>query len=208
MPQKTDVENGGTSQLSFVDRLEALIPELRAFARSLCRDATLADDLVQDTCLKAWSAIDSFKEDSPMRPWLFRILRNEFYQLKRRDWRNVDLDPEFAESALVDMSSPEQSADFARSQEIIYSLPPPQRDALILVLAAGMTYEEAGAICNCAAGTMKSRVSRARETVQSIMNGETTLGKGQKLAVIAAGTHWAALLRDIDAITSGDRAAA
>jgi RNA polymerase sigma factor (sigma-70 family) len=80
-------------EASFVARLEALMPELRAFARGLCRDAALADDLVQDACLKAWTSQEMFDPAQPMRPWLFRILRNEFYMQKRRSWRSVNLEP-------------------------------------------------------------------------------------------------------------------
>ncbi len=152
-------------ELSFVDRLEALIPEMRAFARGLCKDAVLADDLVQDACLRAWSSVDSFDPEQSMRPWVFRILRNEYYMMLRRAWRNVNMEPDFAENALIQEGVQEIHQDFSRMEQIIYSLPDNQRDALLLVLAAGMTYEEAGEICGCSAGTIKSRVSRARETV-------------------------------------------
>ena len=152
-------------EMSFVDRLESLIPEMRAFARGLCRDAVLADDLVQDACLRAWSASDSFDASKDMRPWIFRILRNEYYIMLRRAWRNVNVEPEFAETALVQQGSQEVQQDFGRMEQIIYSLPDNQRDALLLVLAAGMTYDEAGDVCGCSGGTIKSRVSRAREAV-------------------------------------------
>lgn len=150
---------------SFVDRLEALIPEMRAFARGLCRDQVLADDLVQDACLKAWSGIDGFDATQPMRPWIFRILRNEYYMMLRRAWRSVSVEPDFAETALVQEDGQEILQDFVRMERIIYSLPDAQRDALLLVLAAGMTYDEAALVCDCSAGTIKSRVSRAREAV-------------------------------------------
>jgi RNA polymerase sigma-70 factor (ECF subfamily) len=152
---------------SFVDELERLIPELRAFARSLCRERELADDLVQDACLKAWQAIDSFEPGAPLRPWLFRILRNEFYQYSRRSWRSAPLDQDFAENALVAPEDIDARIDFKVLQAAISELPDVQREALILVVAAGYTYEEAGEICNCSRGTIKSRVSRAREAVVS-----------------------------------------
>lgn len=153
-------------EASFVARLEALIPELRAFARGLSRDAALADDLVQDTCLKAWSSQEMFEPDQPMRPWLFRILRNEFYMQKRRSWRSVNLEPDVIAATLVAQAQQETAKDFARMERLISQLPDDQRDALILILAAGMTYDEAGEVCGCSAGTIKSRVSRARETVK------------------------------------------
>ncbi|MEZ6000433.1 sigma-70 family RNA polymerase sigma factor [Hyphomonas sp.] len=153
------------NEWSFVDELERLIPELRAFARSLCRERELADDLVQDTCLKAWQAIDSFEPGAPMRPWLFRILRNEFYQYARRSWRSAPLEQEVAENTLVAPADLDARIDFKVLQAAISNLPDVQREALILVVAAGYTYEEAGEICNCSPGTIKSRVSRAREAV-------------------------------------------
>ncbi|WP_026180636.1 sigma-70 family RNA polymerase sigma factor [Henriciella marina] len=154
------------TELSFVARLENLISELRAFAVSLCRDRSIADDLVQDTCLKAWASRHMFDETQSMRPWLFRILRNEFYMQKRRDWRSVNLEPDVIAAALVAEAQQETAKDFARMEGIISELPDGQRDALILILAAGMTYEEAGEVCGCSAGTIKSRVSRARDTVR------------------------------------------
>lgn len=157
------IENTG---LPFGARLENLISELRAFAVSLCRDMSIADDLVQDTCLKAWTSRDMFDEAQSMRPWLFRILRNEFYMQKRRDWRVVNLEPDVIATALIAEAHQETAKDFARMEGIISQLPDGQRDALILILAAGMTYEEAGDVCGCSAGTIKSRVSRARETVR------------------------------------------
>jgi RNA polymerase sigma-70 factor (ECF subfamily) len=156
---------GSGSEWSFVDELERLIPELRAFARSLCRERELADDLVQDTCLKAWQAVDSFEPGAPMRPWLFRILRNEFYQYSRRSWRSTALDQDVAENTLVATVGLDAQIDFRVLQAAMSDLPDVQREALILVVAAGYTYEEAGEICNCSAGTIKSRVSRAREAV-------------------------------------------
>lgn len=153
------------NEWSFVDELERLIPELRAFARSLCRERELADDLVQDACLKAWQAIDSFEPGAPMRPWLFRILRNEFYQYSRRSWRSAPLEQEVAENTLVAPADLDAKIDFKVLQAAMSDLPDVQREALILVVAAGYTYEEAGEICNCSPGTIKSRVSRAREAV-------------------------------------------
>lgn len=163
---------GGMSEIlpenwSFTEALEGLLPEMRAFARSLCKDVTLADDLVQDACLKAWSAADSYDPSQKMRPWVFRILRNEFYQKVRREWRWNNLSEE-DEAHLPG----NDTGDFLKSLEhdrmcaAIYNLPEDQRDALILVLAAGFTYDEAGEICGTSGGTIKSRVSRGRATVR------------------------------------------
>lgn len=192
-------------QTPFVDRLEALIPDLRAFANGLCRDKVLADDLVQDACLKAWSCADSFDLAQPMRPWMFRILRNEYYMMLRRAWRNVSMEPDFAETALVQSGDQEIQQDFNRMEQIIYSLPDAQRDALLLVLAAGMTYDEAGEVCGCSAGTIKSRVSRAREAVIARFDSTEAslrcLEGGKKQGMDN-------LLRRIDQLRAADRAVA
>jgi RNA polymerase sigma-70 factor (ECF subfamily) len=187
------------SELSFVDRLEGLMPQLRAFARGLCRDKVLADDLVQEACLKAWSSMDSFNAEQPMRPWMFRILRNEYYMQMRRAWRDVQVEPEFVETSLVADGMQEISQDFSRMEKLINSLPDNQRDALILVLAAGMTYEEAGEVCGCSAGTIKSRVSRARETVKTRFDSHERVVHS---VGADAASGMSALLNRIDEITN------
>ncbi len=160
IPSDETYEN---QEFSFADELERLLPELLAFARSLCRNADLAEDLVQDCCLKAWHNIDSFRPGAPLRPWLFRILRNEFYQISRRSWRSTSLEPAVAEQRLVSDAGLDAGLDFQVLQEALSRLQEIQREAIILVLAAGYTYEEAGEICGCASGTIKSRVNRGRE---------------------------------------------
>lgn len=162
-------EDGLTKDWSFADELEAVLPDLRAFARSLCKEASLADDIVQDTCLKAWSCIDQYDQSRELRPWLFRILRNEFYQHKRRNWRLVDADIEPLMSEMsVDADQP-HLFDAGVALRAIDTLSAEQKDAFILVVAAGFTYEEAGEICGCAAGTVKSRVNRARTALQTLL---------------------------------------
>ncbi|MEH6741968.1 sigma-70 family RNA polymerase sigma factor [Hyphomonas sp.] len=160
---------------SFVDELEALLPQMRAFARSLCHDATLADDIVQSACLKAWAASGTFDPTAKMRPWILRIVRNEYLQHCRRAWRNVDVESGFLEEILVDHTSAEMLSDASRAIQAIYALPIKQRDAVILVLAAGLTYEEAGVIMNCSPGTIKSRVNRARAILVDELNGVVPL---------------------------------
>ncbi len=159
-----------TSETPFADELERLLPDMRAFARSLCRDVARADDLVQETCLKAWAARDRFTPGAPMRPWLFRILRNIYLQAGRRAWRDVPLAPEEAEFALVAPESLAHRSDFKVLQQAMSRLPLAQREALIVVLAAGFTYEEAGALLGCSDGTVKSRVNRGREALLHLMD--------------------------------------
>ena len=157
------------SDPEFKRELAALIPHLRAFARSLCGDATLADDLAQDAMLKAWNARQSFQAGTNMKAWAFTILRNVFYSEKRRSWRRTPLDPEVAEATLVSNSNPSDTLDLLAMRNALGRLPIDQREALILVGAGGLPYEEAAEICGVAVGTIKSRVSRARKAVVEIL---------------------------------------
>lgn len=160
----------------FSEKLEALIPELRAYARMLCRDVTRSDDLVQNTCLKAWQHQDDFDpEKGPLRAWLFRILRNDFYQQRRTDTRSETREQELLEAELVADCNLEQRSSLARMLQAVGSLKRAQRDAFLLVVAAGFTYEEAADVFGCSAGTVKSRVSRAREMALGRYYSETPL---------------------------------
>ena len=154
---------------AFKAELVTLIPHLRAFARTLCGDATAADDLAQDAMMKAWDARSSFQMGTNMKAWTFMILRNQFYSEKRRSWRQSQLDQEAAERTLVAVDDPEAPVALDELRLSLGMLPPDQREALILVGAGGFAYEEAAEICGVAVGTVKSRVSRARKALQSIL---------------------------------------
>ena len=138
------------------------MPNLRAFAISLCGRHAQADDLVQETLLKAWSNVGSFTPGTNLRAWLFTILRNTFYSSHRRTSREVqDTDGIFSERVAV--PAPQESAiDMADFRIALEKLPEDQREALIMVGASGLSYEEAAEICGVAVGTIKSRVNRAR----------------------------------------------
>ena len=151
------------------DELVARIPQLRAFARTLCGEAAAADDLAQDAMLKAWDARESFELGTNMKAWTFMILRNQFYSERRRSWRQSQLDQEVAERTLVAVDDPEAPVALDELRQGLAMLPAEQREALILVGAGGFAYEEAAAICECAVGTVKSRVSRARKALQDIL---------------------------------------
>ncbi|MEA2935582.1 MAG: hypothetical protein QOD74_2228, partial [Variibacter sp.] len=144
------------------DSVLAAIPSLRAFAISLCGNVDRADDLVQETMLRALANINSFQPGTNMSAWLFTILRNLFRSEYRKRRREVeDTDGSYAEGL---KSQPEQSGrvEFEEFKTALGRLPPDQREALILVGASGFSYEEAAEICQCAVGTIKSRVNRAR----------------------------------------------
>ncbi len=157
------------TEAAFKRDLVALIPHLRAFARTLCGDAAAADDLAQDATLKAWDARSSFQMGTNMKAWTFMILRNQFYSEKRRSWRQTQLDQEAAERTLVAADDPEAPVALDEMRLAMSMLPSEQREALILVGAGGFAYEEAADICGCAVGTVKSRVSRARRALHGIL---------------------------------------
>jgi RNA polymerase sigma-70 factor (ECF subfamily) len=158
------------SEAAFKAELVGLIPHLRAFARTLCGDSVAADDLAQDAMMKAWDARASFQMGTNMKAWTFMILRNQFYSEKRRSWRQTQLDQEAAERTLIATDDPEAPVALDELRLSLAMLPPEQREALVLVGAGGFAYEEAAEICGCAVGTVKSRVSRARRALHSILD--------------------------------------
>jgi len=181
---------------AFRRELVGLIPHLRAFARTLCGDPTAADDLAQDAMLKAWDARQSFEMGTNMKAWTFMILRNQFYSEKRRSWRQSQLDQEAAERTLVAVDDPEAPVALDELRQGLGMLPIEQREALILVGAGGFAYEEAAAICDCAVGTVKSRVSRARRALQGILESGQYRRDGS-----AAGEAMASILADAERLS-------
>ena len=153
----------------FKTDLIALIPHMRAFARTMTGNPAQADDLAQDALAKAWQCRDSFQMGTNMKAWTFMILRNQFYSDMRRAWRNVQLDQEAAERTLLASDDPNAPIELNELRMAMAALPVDQREAVILVGAGGMSYEEAAEICNCAVGTVKSRVSRARDALRRII---------------------------------------
>jgi RNA polymerase sigma-70 factor, ECF subfamily len=138
------------------------LPKLRAYAVSLCGRSERAEDLVQETVLRALGSIDTFEPGTNMKAWLYTILRNLFYSEYRK--RRFEVEDEEGLSAAAMESRPEQEGHmyFLNLQDALDRLEPAHREALILVGAAGHSYDQAALLCGCAIGTMKSRVSRAR----------------------------------------------
>jgi len=157
------------NEAEFKAELTALIPHLRAFSRSLCGNATLADDVAQDAMMKAWHKRDKFKPGTNLKAWTFTILRNQFYSIKRRSWRATSLEPEVAEQTIVSVANPDDSVRLNELRRALNELTDDQREAIILVGASGMSYDEAAEICGVATGTVKSRVSRARQHLEVVM---------------------------------------
>lgn len=170
------------------DELIANVPDLRAFARTFHRDASRADDLVQEAILKAWSNLDKFKAGTNFRAWLFTILRNTFLSEMRKKRREVeDVDGVFA-AQLAEKPSQEHVMELKDFDRALTQLPSDQREALILVGASGFSYEEAAEICGCAVGTVKSRVNRARKRLSEILQmTETDSGVDDPTIVAALG---------------------
>jgi RNA polymerase sigma-70 factor (ECF subfamily) len=153
---------------TFESELISLIPQLRAFGRTLSGDAAQGDDLAQEALAKAWASQASYQMGTNMKAWVFMILRNQFYSEKRRSWRSSALDPEMAERTLVAVTSETGGLELDELRRALHMLPDDQREALILIGAAGLSYEEVCDITGVAVGTVKSRVSRARDRLALI----------------------------------------
>src|SRR5687767_5444420 len=153
----------------FKDQLAQVIPHLRAFGRSLSGSRDLADDLVQETLLKAWAARKRFQAGTNMRAWTFIILRNLFLSQMRRARFKGEWDELTASKILAAPASQDRQIELADLHRAMMHLPQPQREALILVGAGGFAYEEAAEICACAVGTIKSRVARGRVALEALL---------------------------------------
>ena len=159
----------------FKEHLAAVIPHLRAFGRSLSGSRDLADDLVQETLLKAWAARKRFQAGTNMRAWTFIILRNLFLSQMRRARFKGEWDELTASKILSAPASQDRHIELSDMQRALMHLPQPQREALILVGAGGFAYEEAAEICGCAVGTIKSRVARGRVALEALLSSGSCL---------------------------------
>ncbi|GAA0530347.1 RNA polymerase sigma-70 factor (ECF subfamily) [Rhizomicrobium palustre] len=154
----------------FRDGLVEMIPVLRAFARSLCGQRDLADDLAQETLAKAWQAREKFQLGTNLKAWLFVILRNEFYSNHRRAKTASDYNAAYSHTGEGAEAEQHARLDLTDLMRAFSQLPSEQKEALILT-ASEFSYDEAAQICGCAVGTIKSRVSRARKQLQHLVEG-------------------------------------
>lgn len=154
----------------FRHQLVAIIPSLRAFARGLCGNRDLADDLAQEALTKAFAARQSFRPGTNFRAWMFRILRNHFYTTAVVAKRFVPLDPEVAERLLT--TPPTQGGErmIADLQRGLQTLPAEQREALMLV-ESGLQWDEIATVTGVPLGTVKSRITRARAALKRYIDG-------------------------------------
>lgn len=159
------------SDEAFKKELTKVLPQLRAFARSLCGNPYLADDLVQETMLKSWAARTRYAADTNFRAWSFTILRNHYFSLTRRYRFTGDWDELVADRLLAAPASQDSCVELRDLMRALTQLPEPQREALILVGAGGISYEETAQITGVAIGTVKSRVARARAALEQILSG-------------------------------------
>lgn len=173
------------------DELPDHLPALRAFAISLTRNVSVADDLVQDTIVKAWTNFDKFTVGTNLRAWLFTILRNTFYSDKRKTRREVS-DPEGAHAATL-FVKPDHDGRMAFAEFSIAfdKLTPEHREVLILVGASGFSYEEAADMMGVAVGTVKSRANRARTRLAELLH----LADGEQVFSGVDGTTMAVMSR-------------
>ncbi len=157
-------------QDGFKNELVALMPRLRGYAMALTGSASEADDLVQDALVRAWRFRDSFQEGSNLKAWVCKILRNTFYTnaVSRRNTVQ-DVEGKFA-AKLSSEPDQEWRLQYSELMSALEELTKDARDALLMVVAAGLSYEQAAEIAGCPVGTMKSRVKRAREALAAMID--------------------------------------
>ena len=166
---------GIVDSVDWRDAMAGFLPSLRAFAFSLSRNSADADDLVQETLTKAWAHRERFEPGSNLRAWLFTILRNSWYTGAAKRRREVaDEEGRYA-AGLTAEASQEWTAELTSLQAALNALPPEHREAIVMVGAAGLSYQEAADISGCAVGTIKSRVNRARHRLAVLLDMEVPL---------------------------------
>ena len=153
---------------AFAKELLFFIPHLRAFAKGLCGDHR-ADDLVQETLTKALTFQNQYTPGTNMRAWLFTILRNGFYTEIRKTRLEVEDVGGWHADHVPQAACQDDAFSLTEFNSALSKLNADQREALMLVGASGFSYEEAAQICNVAVGTIKSRVSRARESLTKLL---------------------------------------
>lgn len=192
------------SDKDFKAELALTIPHLRAYGRSLSGNRDVADDLVQETMLKAWAARKRFEAGTNMRAWTFIILRNIFLSQMRRAKFTRDWEDSGAERMLTAPADQHDQIHLADVRRALAQLPDAQREALILVGAGGFSYEEAAQICDVALGTIKSRVARARAALEQLINSDEMTPRTEDNSESNEGDALSSILDEVD-LLSGDR---
>jgi RNA polymerase sigma-70 factor (ECF subfamily) len=164
------IEGDPLSDADFHKELTAAIPHLRAFARMLCGDRDRADDLAQETLMKAWAARDRYVAGSSFRAWTYTILRHHYFGQVRRERFVGEYDETEAERILNIQGSQEGRLEAADVLRALATLPAAQREVLVLVSIGSVSYEEIAEICGVALGTVKSRIARARAALSAAID--------------------------------------
>jgi RNA polymerase sigma-70 factor, ECF subfamily len=168
---------------SFRTQVVSFVPKLRGYARLLTGGVDTADDLVQDTVLRALGAQARFKPDTNMRGWLFTIMRNQHISNFRGHRSIYTAMEDVPERVLSTPGNQLISVELGELRHALMQISPAHREALILVVAVGCTYEEAAEICSCAVGTIKSRINRAKLAIAACLNGVSEAGAGEPAPV-------------------------
>ncbi len=206
-PDNTDSPQDDGHPLSEADYKKALAqitPHLRAFARSLCGCRDRADDLAQETLLRAWRARDRYRAGTNFKAWIFTIMRNQFYSEARRNRFCGDYDEAVAERVLCTSGSQEESMALADVLRALATLPDTHREALILVAIGGMSYSEIADICGIALGTVKSRICRARAMLTNVI--ESGQLPDFRHNFLLAGEAVDAFFAELDRVANGQEA--
>lgn len=167
---------------AFMAGLIGAVPHLRAFAVSLTRKSDRAEDLVQETLLRAWDKRARFEPGTNLNAWLFTIMRNHLYSQHRKRAREVeDVDGNHA-AGLVALPEQVDRLEMQDMSAALDKLRPEQREALLLVGVQGMSYEDAAAVMGIAIGTLKSRVNRARTHLAELLGLDAEDAGGNRLS--------------------------
>jgi len=161
---------------SFTNDIIVNLPYLKAFARGLIKDRVLAEDVVQDTIVRALSCRSQFRPGTNLRGWLITILRNRYFNLLRRSHCRAEIQIDVELVSGGSSGGQEEALAWKDFVSAFEQLPSGQQRALALIGANGLSYEEAAQVTGCMVGTMKSRVSRARHQLHTMLD-EGTNGK-------------------------------
>lgn len=151
----------------------ALIPPLRGFARSITRDAGEADDLLQETLLRALANLHQFTPGTNLKAWLFTILRNTHIATAKKRSRERTLTASVAAEDVGAAPPQKWLAATGAMKDALDQLPNDQREVVVLIGGLGFSYEECVEVCGCAMGTVKSRLNRARARLATILGAES-----------------------------------
>ena len=168
--QSVGAQGQPLSDRDFKRALTEVAPHLRAFGRALCHCRDRADDLAQDTMLRAWAARSRYSAGTNFKAWTFTILRNHFYSESRRNRFRGDYDEGVAERTLCAPASQGSAVELSDVLRALSVIPATCREALILVAVGNLSYDEIGSICGIALGTVKSRICRARAMLANIID--------------------------------------